>query len=101
MEVWGYQVIHVRCATLNKYEKRKLELLRQSLLLLDEKEYFYCCNWTRTQNHLVLKRTLNHLAKLAFLLLYVIIFICCPHIEAIFIQIGNCDQHNMLLIIVL
>ena len=23
------------------------------------------CNWTRTQNHLVLKRTLNHLAKLA------------------------------------
>ena len=42
MEVWGYQVIHVRCATLNKYEKRKLELLRQSLLLLDEKEYFYC-----------------------------------------------------------
>ena len=23
------------------------------------------CNWTRTRNHLVLKRTLNHLAKLA------------------------------------
>ena len=23
------------------------------------------CNWTRTQNHLVLKRTLNHLAKMA------------------------------------
>ena len=23
------------------------------------------CNWTRTQNHLVLKRTLNHLASLA------------------------------------
>ena len=23
------------------------------------------CNWTRTQNHLVLKRTFNHLAKLA------------------------------------
>ena len=23
------------------------------------------CNWTRTQNHLVLKRTLNHLARLA------------------------------------
>ena len=22
------------------------------------------CNWTRTHNHLVLKRTLNHLAKL-------------------------------------
>ena len=26
---------------------------------------FNDCNWTRTQNHLVLKRTLNHLAKLA------------------------------------
>ena len=26
------------------------------------------CNWTRTQNHLVLKRTLNRLAKLAKLL---------------------------------
>ena len=24
----------------------------------------YDCNWTRTQNHLVLKRTLKHLAKL-------------------------------------
>ena len=23
------------------------------------------CNWTRTQNHLVLERTLDHLAKLA------------------------------------
>ena len=29
----------------------------------------YDCNWTRTQNHLVLKRTLNHLAKLAVLVL--------------------------------
>ena len=29
------------------------------------------CNWTRTQNHLVLKRTLNHLAKLAKWLSYV------------------------------
>ena len=26
---------------------------------------FSDCNWTRTQNYLVLKRTLNHLAKLA------------------------------------
>ena len=24
------------------------------------------CNWTRTQNHLVHKRTLNHLAKMAY-----------------------------------
>ena len=28
---------------------------------------FNDCNWTRTQNHLVLKRTLNHLAKLEHL----------------------------------
>ena len=28
--------------------------------------FMHDCNWTRTQNHLVLKRTLNHLAKLAF-----------------------------------
>ena len=27
--------------------------------------YLFDCNWTRTQNHLVLKQTLNHLAKLA------------------------------------
>ena len=25
------------------------------------------CNWTRTQHHLVLKRTLNHLASLEFI----------------------------------
>ena len=28
------------------------------------------CNWTRTHNHLVHKRTLNHLAKLAFFFLF-------------------------------
>ena len=27
--------------------------------------FWILCNWTRTQNHLVLKRTLNHLAKVA------------------------------------
>ena len=26
-------------------------------------EYIFDCNWTRTQNHLVRKQTLNHLAK--------------------------------------
>ena len=30
-----------------------------------EKTIFFDCNWTRTQNHLVFERTLNHLAKLA------------------------------------
>ena len=28
------------------------------------------CNWTRTQNHLVRKRTLNHLAKLTVCIFY-------------------------------
>ena len=29
------------------------------------------CNWTRTQNHLILKRTLNHLAKLLLFMFYI------------------------------
>ena len=29
------------------------------------------CNWTRTQNHLVLKRTLNHLAKLVWISVWI------------------------------
>ena len=35
----------------------RVKTLSAPLYLLD-------CNWTRTQNHLVCKRTLNHLAKL-------------------------------------
>ena len=35
------------------------EIFKTSLWILSD------CNWTRTQNHLVCKRTLNHLAKLA------------------------------------
>ena len=34
-------------------------------LLLKKYEIVVDCNWTRTHNHLVHKRTLNHLAKLA------------------------------------
>ena len=30
-----------------------------------KERYKIDCSWTRTHNHLVLKRTLNHLAKLA------------------------------------
>ena len=40
-------------------------------ILVSFLEYIFIwsdCNWTRTQNHLLLKRTLNHLAKLAFFL---------------------------------
>ena len=32
---------------------------------LNTNENLSDCNWTRTHNHLVHKRTLNHLAKLA------------------------------------
>ena len=35
----------------------------QKALDIVAKLYQYDCNWTRTQNHLVLKRTLNHSAK--------------------------------------
>ena len=38
------------------------------------------CNWTRTQNHLVLKRTLNHLAKLAKWLSCVLSTFCTVHL---------------------
>ena len=39
---------------------------KRVILIPVHKNHNHCdCNWTRTQNHLVLKRTLNHLAKLA------------------------------------
>ena len=38
--------------------KKLLALSRREIWSLSD------CNWTRTQNHLVCKRTLNHLAKL-------------------------------------
>ena len=37
-------------------------------VIIGKRCYYYSfsgCNWTRTHNHLVHKRTLNHLAKLA------------------------------------
>ena len=38
---------------------------------------FICdCNWTRTQNHLIRKRTLNHLAKF--------VFICVSSLQSLF-----------------
>ena len=35
-----------------------------SIVSLVELEQANVCNWTRTHNHLVLKRTLNHLANI-------------------------------------
>ena len=54
-----------------KYIKTKIKTYKDSIITKGLRKYQktkYCindCNWTRTQNHLVLKRTLNHLAKLA------------------------------------
>ena len=62
--------------TRNSFKKWPLNSWRISSETIVEvknvtKDCYFCdCNWTRTQNHLVLKRTLNHLAKLVFLLSY-------------------------------
>ena len=56
--------------TRNSFKKWPLNSWRISSETIVEvknvtKDCYFCdCNWTRTQNHLVLKRTLNHLAKL-------------------------------------
>ena len=42
------------------------------------------CNWTRTHNHLIHKRTLNHLAKLPGVFCFVfVLFFCCFYITVI------------------
>ena len=38
--------------------------------MLSKQKLYHDCNWIRTHNHLVHKRTLNHLAKLASQKLY-------------------------------
>ena len=40
-----------------------LNIQKEKTLNVRTKKKKINCNWTRTQNHLVLKRTLNHLAK--------------------------------------
>ena len=40
------------------------ELIKRSSRFVEFEQFKSDCNWIRTQNHLVLKRTLNHLAKL-------------------------------------
>ena len=69
------------CMNLNQHAKNQLTLsvhfwytvnfkIQKSnlphLFLQKQNQIFFECNWTRTQIHLVLKRTLNHLAKLAY-----------------------------------
>ena len=45
-------------------QRRERTFFCSSLPLPPAHEHSHICNWTRTQNHLVLKRTLNHLVKL-------------------------------------
>ena len=54
-ESWLHQLIHPIFSQVALIREIDNELL---LILSD-------CNWTRTQNHLVRKRTLNHFARLA------------------------------------
>ena len=51
-------LFYVAVATYYYYEKVR-RTMRTAIVL-----YLNHCNWTRTHNHLVRKRTLNHLAKL-------------------------------------
>ena len=50
------------------------------------------CNWTRTQNHLVLKQTLNHLAKLTKWLSCVLSTYLYNAFDCIFLSCHICDS---------
>ena len=52
------------------------------------------CNWTQTHNHLVYKRTLNHLAKLAFLNDWAVLWvlICTVHLTVCSYQVRYAFQ---------
>ena len=53
------------------------------------------CNWSRTQNHLVLKRTVNHLAKLTFVLVTFVSFPWfCVHCLFSFLPISQYFQYS-------
>ena len=56
-KAWYHKLDEERKNKMRKYV-REYAKNKQHNLLTD-------CNWTRTQNHLVLKRTIKHLAKLA------------------------------------
>ena len=59
------------------------------------------CNWTRTQNHLVLKRTLNHLAKRVHDITrtYSQMHLTEKYSEhsSIFVKNGKCKHHHWIL----
>ena len=56
--------------------KDRLILISKHLFTVSADQVYYNdnissdCNWTRTQSHLVHKRTLNHLGKLVFNIFY-------------------------------
>ena len=56
---YAFQSESAHCSCLNV--KELLARSRRKIWSLSD------CNWTRTQNHLVRKQTLNHLARLALL----------------------------------
>ena len=47
----------------NKRERQQIPFNHSSDIRF--RDFMNDCNWTRTYNHLVRKRTLNHLVKLA------------------------------------
>ena len=50
----------------NLVQKTNASIIYEISRMLFSSKDFSDCNWTRTQNHLFLKRTLNHLAKLTY-----------------------------------
>ena len=46
-------------------ERLRMPNVPINILFVPVSEFLSDCNWTRAHNHLVHKRTLNHLAKLA------------------------------------
>ena len=62
MTVWSYHVTYAFQSESTLYSSLNLK----ELLARSRREIWSLsnCNWTRTQNHLVRKRTLNNLAKL-------------------------------------
>ena len=59
------------------------------------KKILSACNWTRTQNHVVLKRTLNHLAKLAKWVSCVLSTYLCDAFDCMFFSYHSRKRFRM------
>ena len=69
------------------------QISKNSLIEAGAKSELSDCNWTRTHNHLVHKRTLNHLAKLAKWLSCVVSLYLYGAFDCIFL---SCHVHRMI-----